>query len=95
MEYFEEMGQSQFPYSIALFRLSFCSCSYGIYFGWYPYSPWATSIHVSVDYALTETLLQPSKYISVWMASTKITQCLFVCSSTSSTIAGTKVKSMG
>lgn len=51
MEYFEEswMEQSQFPYDIALFRLSFCSCNYGIFFASYPYSPWASCVHVSVE----------------------------------------------
>jgi hypothetical protein len=39
---------------------------------------------------VTETLLQSSKHINVWMTSTRITRRIFPCTSNISTIAGSE-----
>jgi hypothetical protein len=80
MKYFENppLGQSQFSCDIARAspRPSFHSCNYGIFIGWCPYNPWTICIYKCrrcYTSCLTETLLQLSKHVSVWMTSTRIT----------------------
>ena len=59
-----------------LSQLSFHSCNYGFFIGCWPCSPCTTYIHNCRrchNSCLTETLLQSSKDISVWVTATRRT----------------------